>query len=173
MSSPKTRAKGSSSSRSPAYLTRDGVDQHAIEVRSKLHSFTEKIWMKTFSTFLRIHSFWVLTGLVWCQRRWSICSRRMLKLPFASKALLPWLLTPWLLSRYADHWKRAGIYDSIFLSKQSVNIDENLLAAALCFWNSASWKACRCLVLLEYMHLAEALHNHTDVGLGPTVLAHL
>ncbi|CAL9006385.1 unnamed protein product [Prunus brigantina] len=28
-------------------------------------------------------------------------------------------------------------------------------------------------VLLEYRHLAEALHNHTDVGLGPTVLAHL
>ncbi|CAL2259958.1 unnamed protein product [Prunus armeniaca] len=28
-------------------------------------------------------------------------------------------------------------------------------------------------VLLEYRHLAEALDNHTDVGLGPTVLAHL
>ncbi|CAL8115453.1 unnamed protein product [Prunus armeniaca] len=28
-------------------------------------------------------------------------------------------------------------------------------------------------VLLEYRHLAEALRNHTDVGLGPTVLAHL
>ncbi|CAL9006237.1 unnamed protein product, partial [Prunus brigantina] len=28
-------------------------------------------------------------------------------------------------------------------------------------------------VLLECRHLAEALHNHTDVGLGPTVLAHL
>ncbi|CAL2266795.1 unnamed protein product [Prunus armeniaca] len=28
-------------------------------------------------------------------------------------------------------------------------------------------------VLLEYRHLAEALHNHTDIGLGPTILAHL
>ncbi|CAL2260686.1 unnamed protein product [Prunus armeniaca] len=28
-------------------------------------------------------------------------------------------------------------------------------------------------VLLEYRHLAEALHSHTDVGLGPSVLAHL
>ncbi|CAL9021351.1 unnamed protein product, partial [Prunus brigantina] len=28
-------------------------------------------------------------------------------------------------------------------------------------------------VLLEYRHLAEALHNHSDGGLGPTVLAHL
>lgn len=27
--------------------------------------------------------------------------------------------------------------------------------------------------LLEYRHLAEALHNHTDVGLGSIVLAHL
>lgn len=29
------------------------------------------------------------------------------------------------------------------------------------------------VVQLEYQHLSEALHNHTDVGLGPTVLAHL
>lgn len=29
------------------------------------------------------------------------------------------------------------------------------------------------VVLFEYKHLAEALHNHTDVGLGPIVLAHL
>ncbi|CAL8991241.1 unnamed protein product [Prunus brigantina] len=33
---------------------------------------------------------------------------------------------------------RAGIYDVILLSKQSINRDENLRAAALCFWNSAS-----------------------------------
>ncbi|CAL9021015.1 unnamed protein product [Prunus brigantina] len=76
-----------------------------------------RIWTKTFSTFVRRHSFWVPTGLARCQRKWSICSRRMLRLPFASKALLPWLLTP---------------------GSQSVNRDENLLAAALCFWNSAS-----------------------------------
>ncbi|CAL8090254.1 unnamed protein product [Prunus armeniaca] len=43
-----------------------------------------------------------------------------------------------LLPKYGTHWKRAGIYDAILLSKQSVNRDENLLAAALCFWNSAS-----------------------------------
>ncbi|CAL9010825.1 unnamed protein product [Prunus brigantina] len=169
MSSPKTRVKGSSSSRSaqtrsPAYLTRDGVDQHAIENLSRSYPSSE-----------------VRNSAV----KWSDWIDR-------------------LLSRYGDHWKRAGIYDSIFLSKQSVNIDENLLAAALCFWNSASnmfnfrvgpmspilldmapifgfWPHGRpirfpnysSVVLLEYMHLAEALHNHTDVGLGPTVLAHL
>lgn len=43
-----------------------------------------------------------------------------------------------LLLRYGDHWKKAGIYDAILLSEQSVNRDENLLAAALCFWNSAN-----------------------------------
>ncbi|CAL2246205.1 unnamed protein product [Prunus armeniaca] len=39
---PNTRAKGSSSSRSPAYLTGDGVENHAIEVRSKLYPFAQK-----------------------------------------------------------------------------------------------------------------------------------
>ncbi|CAL9004407.1 unnamed protein product [Prunus brigantina] len=140
-----------------------------------------------------------------------------------------------LLPRYGPHWKRAGIYDAILLSKQSINRDENLLAAALCFWNSASntfdfrvgpmaptlldmaqifgfrphgrpvdavgdyhrsknqeklakpftispasinqncsfSNYLKKFILLEYRHLAEALHNHTDVGLGPTVLAHL
>ncbi|KAI5335316.1 hypothetical protein L3X38_025449 [Prunus dulcis] len=38
MSSPKTCAKSSSSSRCPAYLT----DQHAIEVHSKLHPYAQK-----------------------------------------------------------------------------------------------------------------------------------
>ncbi|CAL2240402.1 unnamed protein product [Prunus armeniaca] len=169
-----------------------------------------------------------------------------------------------LLPRLGAHWKRAGIYDAIFLSKQSINRDENLLAAALCFWNFASntldfrvgpmsptlldmaqifgfrphgrpvdaigdyhrrknqeklskpftispavinqncsfsnylrkfsvekdkdqqhmlfllywlnrfvFPNRSSAVLLEYRHLAEALHNHTDVELGPTVLAHL
>ncbi|CAL9001592.1 unnamed protein product [Prunus brigantina] len=169
-----------------------------------------------------------------------------------------------LLPRFGAHWKRAGIYDAILLSKKFVNRDENLLAAALCFWNSASntfdfrigsmaptlldlaqifgfrphgrpvdavgdydrkknqqklakpftispalinqnfyfsnylrkfsaekdkdqqhmmfllyWLNRFILpnrssaVLLEYRHLVEALHNHTNVGLGPTVLAHL
>ncbi|CAL8119925.1 unnamed protein product [Prunus armeniaca] len=169
-----------------------------------------------------------------------------------------------LLPQFGAHWKWAGIYDIIFLSKQSINRDENLLAAALCFWNSASntfdfrvgpmsptlldmaqifgfmphgrpvdaigdyhrrknqeklskpftispavinqnysfsnylskfsvekdkdqqhmlfllywlnrfvFPNRSSAVLLEYRHLAEALPNHTNVGLGPTVLAHL
>ncbi|CAL2255425.1 unnamed protein product [Prunus armeniaca] len=42
MSSPNTRAKSFSSSHSPSYLTGDGVDQHAIEVRSRLHPYAWK-----------------------------------------------------------------------------------------------------------------------------------
>ncbi|CAL8089566.1 unnamed protein product [Prunus armeniaca] len=75
-----------------------------------------------------------------------------------SKALLHWPLTPGLLPRYVAQWRRAGIYDAILLLKQSVNRDENLLDDALCFWNSIS-----------NTHLAEALHNHTDVGFGPVL----
>lgn len=168
------------------------------------------------------------------------------------------------LPRQVAHWKNARIYDAILLSKNSVNRDENLLAAPLCFWNSASntfdfrlgpmsptlldlaqifgfrphgtpadvvgdyhksknrervakpftilaatinqncsfsnflkkfsiekdrdqqhmlfllywlnrfvFPNRSSAVLLEYKHLAEALHNHTDVGLGPTILAYL
>ncbi|CAL2240295.1 unnamed protein product [Prunus armeniaca] len=44
----------------------------------------------------------------------------------------------------------------------------------LLYWLNRFTLPNRCLaVLLEYRHLAEALHNHTDVGLGPTILAHL
>lgn len=42
MSSPKTRAQSSSSFVPPAYITRARVDNHAIEVRRKLHPFAQK-----------------------------------------------------------------------------------------------------------------------------------
>ncbi|KAI5342274.1 hypothetical protein L3X38_010149 [Prunus dulcis] len=43
----------------------------------------------------------------------------------------------------------------------------------LLYWlNRFIFLNCSSIVLLKYRHLAEALHNHTDVGLGPT-LAHL
>ncbi|CAL8112087.1 unnamed protein product [Prunus armeniaca] len=106
MSSPKTRAKGSSSSLSPPYISGTGVDKHAIEIRSKLHS---KYLSRSYpSSEVRNNTV-----------KWSDWIDR-------------------LFLKYGAHWKRAGIYDAILLSKQSVNRDENLLAAALCFWNSAS-----------------------------------
>ncbi|CAL9018541.1 unnamed protein product [Prunus brigantina] len=44
----------------------------------------------------------------------------------------------------------------------------------LLYWlNRFVFPNCSSAILLEYTHLAKALHNHTDVGLGPTVLAHL
>lgn len=39
---------------------------------------------------------------------------------------------------YGAHWKKAGIYDAILLFMQSVNRDENMLATAPCFQNSAT-----------------------------------
>ncbi|CAL2230071.1 unnamed protein product [Prunus armeniaca] len=44
----------------------------------------------------------------------------------------------------------------------------------LLYWlNMFVFPNCSSIVLLEYKHLAEDLHNHTNVGLGPTVLTHL
>ncbi|CAL2255424.1 unnamed protein product [Prunus armeniaca] len=42
-----------------------------------------------------------------------------------------------LLPRHGAYWKKAGIYDAIILSRNSVNRDENLLAVAFSIWNSA------------------------------------
>ena len=39
---------------------------------------------------------------------------------------------------YADHWKRIGIYDTIKLTEQDIVVEKPLLAAALCFWSSAT-----------------------------------
>ncbi|CAL9004110.1 unnamed protein product, partial [Prunus brigantina] len=137
MSSPNTRAKDSCSSRSPAYLPRDGIDNQATEAPTSLALFLLK---------------------------WQNCSRVTLKLLYVFKVPLLWHPTwvnknlshyfpssegrnspvkwsDWidrLLPRYGAHWKRVGIYDAILLSKQPINRDENLLAAALCFWISTS-----------------------------------
>ncbi|CAL9021629.1 unnamed protein product [Prunus brigantina] len=43
-----------------------------------------------------------------------------------------------LSPRYESHWKKVRIYDPLLLSKHSINRDENLLAASLCFWNSTT-----------------------------------
>ncbi|CAL9028695.1 unnamed protein product [Prunus brigantina] len=150
MSSPKIRASGSSSSVPPDYITGAGVDDHAIEVRSKLYPFAKK---NLDENVLHLFENTLVLG---------------------------------------PHW-----FGSV---PTEMAEDENLLAAALCFWNSASntfdfrvgpmaptlldmaqifgfrphgRPVDAVAVLLEYRHLAEALHNHTDVGLGPTVLAHL
>ncbi|CAL2238071.1 unnamed protein product [Prunus armeniaca] len=42
MSSPKSRAQSSSVPVPPDYITGTGIDNHAIEVRSKLHPFAQK-----------------------------------------------------------------------------------------------------------------------------------
>ncbi|CAL8152948.1 unnamed protein product [Prunus armeniaca] len=291
MSSPKSRAQSSSVPGLPDYITRAGNDKHAIEVRSKLHPFAQKNLdenvLHLFENTLVLGPHWFgpvppeMAELMKKDAEAPLClesSSAMASHSWVSKNLSRSFLSSevrnspvkwadWidrLLPRFGAHWKRAGIYDAILLSRQSINRDENLLAAALCFWNSASntfdfrigpmaptlldmaqifgfrpygrpvdavgdyhrkkdqhklakpfnispalinqncsfsnylrkfsvekdkdqqhmlfllyWLNRFILpnrssaVLLEYRHLAEALHNHTDVGLGPTVLAHL
>ncbi|CAL2267318.1 unnamed protein product [Prunus armeniaca] len=291
MSSPKSRAQSSSVPVLPDYVTGAGIDSHAIEVRSKLHPFAQKNLdenvLHLFENTLVLGPHWFgpvppeMAELMKKDAEAPLCfesSSALASHSWVSKNLSrsfpssevrnsPIKWADWidrLLPRFGAHWKRAGIHDAILLSRQSINRDENLLAAALCFWNSASntfdfrigpmaptlldmaqifgfrphgrpvdaigdyhrkkdqqklakpftispalinqncsfsnylrkfsaekdkdqqhmlfllyWLNRFILpnrssaVLLEYRHLAEALHNHTDVGLGPTVLAHL
>ncbi|XP_008222865.1 PREDICTED: uncharacterized protein LOC103322714 [Prunus mume] len=291
MSSPKSRAQSSSVPVPPDYITGAGIDKHAIKVRSKLHPFAQKNRdenvLHLFENTLVLGPHWFgpvppkMAELMKKDAEAPLCfesSSALASHSWVSKNLShsfpssevrnsPVKWSDWidrLLPRFGAHWKRAGIYDAILLSKQSINRDKNLLAAALCFWNSASntfdfriglmaptlldmaqifgfkphgrpvdavgdyhrkknqqklakpfnispalinqncsfsnylrkfsaekdkdqqhmlfllyWLNKFILpnrssaVLLEYRHLAEALHNHTDVGLGPTVLAHL
>ncbi|CAL2228274.1 unnamed protein product [Prunus armeniaca] len=108
MCSPKNRTQ-TSSSVPPVYISGAGVDNHAIEVWSK-------------ENFLHLFENTLVLGPHWF-------------------GPVPAEMADWidkLLPRYGAHWNRAGIYNAILLSKQFINRDENLLAAALCFWNSAS-----------------------------------
>ncbi|CAL8993532.1 unnamed protein product [Prunus brigantina] len=158
MSSPNC-ANGSSSSRSPAYLTGDGVDNHVIEVRSKLHPFAQK---NLGENVLHLFENPLVLGLHWfghIPKEIAILFRDDAKAPLCYQSSTSLASHTWvsknlsrsfpssevrnsaidrLLPRHRSHWKRAGIFDAILLSKQSINRDENLLAAALRFWNSAS-----------------------------------
>ncbi|KAI5324231.1 hypothetical protein L3X38_033304 [Prunus dulcis] len=160
-SSPNTRAKGSSSSRSLAYLTGDGVDNHAIEVQSKIHRFVQKNLdenvLHLFENTLVLGPHWFghvpaemaelfkddAEAPLCFQSSSALASHKNLSRSFPSSEVrnssVKW--ADWidmLLPRYGAHWKQAEIYDAILLSKQSMNRDENLLAATLCFWNFAS-----------------------------------
>ncbi|KAI5351373.1 hypothetical protein L3X38_004264 [Prunus dulcis] len=165
MSSPKTSANSSSSSQSPAYLTGDGVDQHSIEVHSKLHPYARKNLdenvLHLFENTLVLGPHWfgyvpeemadlfkedaeaplcfqssmALASQTWVSKNLS----RLYPSSEVRNSAVRW--SDWinrLLPRHGAYWKKAGIYDAILLSKNSINRDENLLAAALCFWNSAS-----------------------------------
>ncbi|CAL8167803.1 unnamed protein product [Prunus armeniaca] len=209
----------------PDYVTGTGIDNHAIEVRSKLHLFAQKnldenvLHLFDNTRVLAPHWFGLILAemakLMKKDAEAPLCfestsglashtwvSKNLSRsFPSSEVRSSPVKWADWidrLLPRYGAHWRRAGIYDAILLSKQSINRDENLLAAALCFWNSASntfdfrelkpgesvmpfhylssydQSELLFLKLLEKVqHLAEALHNHIDVGLGTTVLAHL
>ncbi|CAL8175050.1 unnamed protein product [Prunus armeniaca] len=165
MSSPKTCAQGSSSLVPLDYITMTGVDNHAIEVKSKLYPFSKKnldenvLYLSENTLVLGRHWFgsvpaemakmvkkdveaplcfqssFALVSHSWVSKNLS----RSFPYSEVRNNLVKW--ANWidkLLPRYGAHWRRAGIYDAILLSKQSINIRENLLAATLCFWNSAN-----------------------------------
>ncbi|KAL6284690.1 hypothetical protein ACE6H2_015619 [Prunus campanulata] len=158
MSSPKTRAHGSSSSVPPDYITGTGVDKHAIEVRSKLHPFTKKKLdenvLHLFENTLVLGPRWFgsfpteMAALIKRDAEAPLCfqgTSALASYSWVSKNLSrsfpssevrnsPVKWADWidkLLPKYGAHWRRAGIYDAILLSKHSINRDENLLAAAL------------------------------------------
>ncbi|BBH05113.1 autoinhibited Ca2+-ATPase 11 [Prunus dulcis] len=165
MSSPRSRAQSSSASIPPDYITGSGIDAHAIEVRSKLHPFAQKNLdenvLHLFENTLVLGPHWFgpvpaeVTELLRRDAEAPLCFEstsalashswvsKNLSRSFPSSEVRnsPVKWADWidkLLPRYGGHWRRAGIYDAILLSKHSINRDENLLAAALCFWNSAS-----------------------------------
>ncbi|KAI5343236.1 hypothetical protein L3X38_011112 [Prunus dulcis] len=96
MSSPKTRAKGSSSLQPPSYITGTGIHQHAMRLVASFTRMLRKIWMKMFSICLRTLSFWVPIGLVTSLKRWPNYSRKMLRLLCATRVLLLWPPIPGL-----------------------------------------------------------------------------
>ncbi|CAL2277714.1 unnamed protein product [Prunus armeniaca] len=139
MSSPKTRAQSSSAPVPPDYIIGTRIDKHAIEVMSKLHPFAQKNLdenvLHLFKNTLVLGPYWF--GLLPAEMAELL--KNDVEAPLEVRnSPVKW--ADWidrLLPRYGGHWKRTGIYDAILLSKQSINRDENLLAAALCFWNSA------------------------------------
>ncbi|BBG99440.1 autoinhibited Ca2+-ATPase 11 [Prunus dulcis] len=232
----------------PDYITGSGIDAHAIEVRSKLHPFAQKNLdenvLHLFENTLVLGPHWFgpvpaeVTELLRRDAEAPLCFEstsalashswvsKNLSRSFPSSEVRnsPVKWADWidkLLPRYGGHWRRAGIYDAILLSKHSINRDENLLAAALphgrpvdavgdyhrrknqekvaipftvspatinqncsfsnylkrfsiekdkdqqhmlflLYWlNRFVFPNRSSAVLLEYRHLAEALHNHT------------
>ncbi|KAI5324206.1 hypothetical protein L3X38_033279 [Prunus dulcis] len=133
-----TQAKGSSSSRSPAYLTGDGVDNHTIEVRSKLYPFAQRNLdenvIHLFENTLVLGPHWFshvleeMTLLFKGDAEAPLCFQspsalashtwvsKNLSRSFPSSEVrnsrVKW--ADWidrLLPRYGARWKRVGIYD--------------------------------------------------------------
>lgn len=118
MSSQKTHAKSSSSSQPPAYLTGDGVDQHAIKVRSRLYPYAQK---NLDENVLHLLGNTLVLGPHWfghVPEKIAILFKEDAEAMFLSQSfptsevrnsIMKW--SDWidkLLPRYGDHWKRAG-----------------------------------------------------------------
>ncbi|CAL2266794.1 unnamed protein product [Prunus armeniaca] len=129
MSSPKSRAQSSSVLVPSDYITRTGIDNHVIEVRSKLHPFAQKNLdenvLHFFENTLVIGPYWF--GPV--PPEMPELMKKDVEAPLCFEST----------SALASHsWVSKNLSQSFPSSEKSVNRDENLLDAALCFWNSAS-----------------------------------
>lgn len=142
MASPKTRARSSFSSFPPPHISGEGVDKHAIEIRSKRHPYSTK---NLDENILHLLENALILGLVQfgkvLEELINLIKNLSKSYPFSEvrNSSVKW--SNWidqLSPRYESHWKKAGMFDSLILSKHSINRDENLLVAALCFWNSCT-----------------------------------
>ncbi|KAL6183185.1 hypothetical protein ACLB2K_044596 [Fragaria x ananassa] len=69
---------------------------------------------------------------------WQKQSRKSSGWLLSTKSEWPKWVNRLKTTTYADHWKRAGIYDAIIMSTSSIPLDRALVAAGLCFWNTAT-----------------------------------
>ncbi|CAL8086646.1 unnamed protein product [Prunus armeniaca] len=179
MSSPNTRAKGTSSSRFPAYLTGDGVDSHAIEFGPVLKKMAilfrddaEASLCYQSSTSLASHT-WVNKNLShsfpssevrnsavkWPHGRLVDAVGDYHRRKNQEKLAKPFIIFPATINH--------NCLFSNYLKKFSTEKDRDQQHMLfLLYWlNKFIFPDISSTILLEYRHLAEALHNHTDVWL--------
>ncbi|CAL9019385.1 unnamed protein product [Prunus brigantina] len=142
MSSPKTRALGSSSSVSPDYIAGSGVDNHAVEIRSKLYPFAKK---NLDENVLHLFGNTLVLGPHWFGSIPTEMAELMKKdaeapLCFQSSSALA--SHSWISKNLSRSFPSSEVRNSsvkwVDWIDRLLPRDENLLAAALCFWNSTS-----------------------------------
>ncbi|CAL9021995.1 unnamed protein product [Prunus brigantina] len=131
MSSSKTRAQGSSSSVPSDYITGAGVDNHAIEVRSKLYPFAQK---NLDENVLHLFENTLVLGPHWfgpVPPEMAELMRKDAEAPLCFESNSALASHTWVSKNLSRSFPSSEV-------RNSPVKDENLLAAALCFWNSAS-----------------------------------
>ncbi|KAI5350132.1 hypothetical protein L3X38_003023 [Prunus dulcis] len=146
MSSPRSRAHSSSASIPPDYITGAGLMPHAIEKYPGARALNwfgpipaevAELLKKDAEAPLCFENTSALASYSWVKQEFEPVFFPSSEVRNSQSRWADWIDR--LLPRYGGHWRTSGGFMiAILLSKQSINRDENLLAAALCFWNSAS-----------------------------------